>query len=342
MEQQAKIRFLINFFYIAIIGGITIIATRFLLLGMFPFILSFVVAALSQKPAYFLSKRINIKKSICAVVISAGIYLIIGALLVLLVYRLIISSSGIIDYIPEIAASFGEFTNSIEGWFEKHFSESYNISFSGILENFTVELTNFLTDIVKKIMMNAPSFILSSIVALVATCYISKDYDGLSKFVRSLCSKSVLEKGERIRKILYESVLKMLRGQLILTLITFVGLWLGFIILKINNAYLWAFLIAFVDFLPVLGVGIVVIPWAIFCAVTGNSALAIGLAVLYIILALVRNFTEPKIVSHQIGINPLFTLFSMYLGLKLFGGIGLLLFPIILIVTVKYYKEDMN
>ncbi len=124
-------------------------------------------------------------------------------------------------------------------------------------------------------------------------------------------------------------------------LITFFELWIGLSVLKIKNAYLWALVIALIDFLPVLGTGAVMIPWAIYCALSGNTALAAGLAVLYLVITVVRNFVEPKIVSQQIGINPLFTLFSMYLGLKLFGGAGLVIFPIILIVTIKYYKEEV-
>ena len=132
----------------------------------------------------------------------------------------------------------------------------------------------------------------------------------------------------------------MLRGYFILMVITFFELWIGFLILKINNAYFWAFLIALIDLLPILGTGIILVPWAIYCAVAGNISVSVGLAVLYIIMVLVRNFCEPKIVSRQIGINPLFILFSMYLGLKLFGGAGIILLPIILMVTVQYYKQE--
>ena len=107
------------------------------------------------------------------------------------------------------------------------------------------------------------------------------------------------------------------------------------------NAFIIAVIIALVDILPVLGTGIILVPWAIYCIISGAPALAVGLSILYVITLVIRNFLEPKIVSQQIGINPLFTLISMFAGLKLFGGVGLVLFPLILIVTVKYYKEEM-
>lgn len=341
MDEQAKKRFLLNFLYISVIGLIVVIASKFLFVRMFPFLLSFAVAALSQKPAVFLSNKCGIRKPLCAVISAAGIYIGMCTFLIFILYRLVISSVGIIDYLPRLFSKWGELTSNIEEWFQLHLPDGYDISLNSVLKNFLSAVTEFLTDIIKIIVTGAPSFLLSSIVALVAACYIAKDYDGLSKFAKSLCSESFLKRSERIKRIVFDSVLKIIRGQLILMIITFFELWIGLMILRIKSAYLVALIIAFVDFLPVLGTGIVIIPWALISAFSGNTGLALGLAVLYIVLALVRNFLEPKIVSKQIGINPLFTLFSMYLGLKLFGGVGLLLFPIILIVTIKYYKEEI-
>ncbi len=342
MDQQAKKQFLINFLYVLAIGAITVIISRFLLFRMFVFLLSLVVAVLSQKPARFLNKKTGIKKSICAVILSAGIYIGVGAGLIFLIYRLIISSAGLIDYLPELFSKVGEIIQRVEGWFSGYLPNEYSISLSGVLENFAKSLTEFLTNIIKKAVTAAPSFLLSSVVALVAACYISKDFDGLSKFAKSLCSEAFYNRFVRIKAIFTKSVLKIVKGYIILMLITFAELWLGLSVLRIKNAYLWAFLIAIIDFLPVLGTGAVMVPWSVYCALTGNTGLAVGLAILYVIIIIVRNFCEPKIVSQQMGINPLFILFAMYLGLKLFGGVGLIILPIILIVTVKYYKEEME
>ncbi len=341
MDQQAKKQFLVNFLYVAIISVLTVLISRFLLLRMFPFLLSIIVAGLSQKPAIFLSKRTGIKKPYCAVLLSAGIYLGVGAGLVFLVYRLIIYSVGLIDFLPDFFSSLKSIIQSVEGWLAEYFPQEYKLSLSGVLENISKSLTDFLTNTVKAIVTSLPSFLLSSVVALVSACYISKDFDGLSKFAKSLCSEAFYNRFLRIKAIFSKSVLKIIKGYFLLMLITFAELWLGLSVLGIKNSYLWALLIAFIDFLPVLGTGAVMVPWAVYSALTGNTGLAISLAILYVIIIIVRNFCEPKIVSGQMGINPLFILFSMYLGLKLFGGVGLIILPIILIVTIKYYKEEM-
>lgn len=341
MEQQAKKRFLISFLYIAVIGMITVFVSRFLLFRMFPFLLSLIVAALSQKPSRFLSEKTGIKKPILAMVLAAGIYIGVVSFLVFLVYRLIISSVGLIDYLPKIFAVISDWAGKIELWLSEYMTVDYNLSLSGILENVLRNLTSYLTDLIKNVVTSAPSLLLSSVVALVASCYIAKDFDGLAKFVKGLCSDVIFSRFLRIKAIFTTSIFKIIKGYFILMIITFFELWIGLTVLRVNNAYIWSFVIALIDFLPVLGTGIVMIPWAVYSAFSGNTALAVGLAVLYIAIVIIRNFLEPKIVSQQIGINPLFTLFSMYLGLKLFGGAGLVIFPLILIVTIKYYKEDM-
>ncbi len=341
MEQEAKKRFLINFLYILVIGGITVIVCRFLLYRMLPFLLSIVIAGISQRPAVFISQSLKLPKPFCAVLLSAAIYIGVAGIFAFLIWRIVLSAVGIIDYLPNVFKQIASFFAELEAKLSEFLPSSFSFDFGNVATDFLNSATRLLTEIVKKTIKTAPSFLISSIVALVAGCYISKDFDGLSKFIKSLCKKDFYQKLLRVKSIFTQSVFKILKGYLILAVITFLELWLGLTLLKIKNAYIIAALIAVVDFLPVLGVSAVMVPWTVYLALTGNAALAAGLAVLNIAVVILRNFTEPKIVSQQIGINPLFTLFSMFLGLKLFGGVGLVLFPLILIVAVKYYKEEM-
>jgi predicted PurR-regulated permease PerM len=137
-------------------------------------------------------------------------------------------------------------------------------------------------------------------------------------------------------------VFKILKGYALLSLITCIEIYIGFLILGINKAFLLALVIAVVDVLPVLGTGTVLIPWAVVSVLTENFQIGIGLTVIYIITILVRNFLEPKIIGMQVGVNSLFTLMAMFFGLKVLGISGLFLFPIILIVTIQYYKSELK
>lgn len=133
-----------------------------------------------------------------------------------------------------------------------------------------------------------------------------------------------------------------LKAQAILILISFIEVLVGlyifkFIGLNVQYPLLAALGIGFVDALPILGSGTVIVPWAIISAFNGDINLAIALLILLVIIMVVRQVLEPRIVSGQIGIHPIFTLIAMYTGFKFIGITGLLLGPIILIILKNIY-----
>lgn len=161
-------------------------------------------------------------------------------------------------------------------------------------------------------------------------------------FLHGVFGKKIWNNALKIKDIFINSVLKLVKGYLILMLITLLELVAGLYLLRVKYAPIIALIISVVDVLPVLGTGTVVIPWGIIEIIMGNGAKAVGLFVLYAVITLVRSFAEPKIIGNQIGINPLFTLIAMFVGLKTLGFLGVLIFPTVLIVTVEYYKQQMD
>lgn len=113
---------------------------------------------------------------------------------------------------------------------------------------------------------------------------------------------------------------------------------IGLTILKVPYAFTIAFIIGLVDLLPYLGVGAVLVPWIIYLFLTGNLQWAIGLSITYGIIITVRQFLEPKLVASSIGIDPLLTLISLFVGLKLFGMIGLILGPVTVVILMALHR----
>ena len=147
---------------------------------------------------------------------------------------------------------------------------------------------------------------------------------------------------KHIRKII-SSLGAYLKAEVILVgisfIITTIGLYImDFIGLKVEYPFLAALAIGFVDAMPILGSGTIIIPWAIISAFDGNVSLAIGLFILFIIISVVRQLAEPKLVSKHIGIHPIFTLIAMYTGFKTIGILGLLIGPIILIILKNVFE----
>ena len=149
--------------------------------------------------------------------------------------------------------------------------------------------------------------------------------------------------GKHFREII-ESLGSFLKAEVILVFISFIEVLIGLYLFKvfglnIEYPFLMALLIGFVDAIPILGSGTVMIPWAIIVAINGDITLGIAITVLWIIISIVRQLLEPKIVSKQLGIHPIFTLIAMYTGFKITGVIGLLLGPIALIIIKNIFAN---
>lgn len=135
-----------------------------------------------------------------------------------------------------------------------------------------------------------------------------------------------------------------LKAQLMLMGITFIILTTGLMILKVPYFILIAIAISIVDVLPILGSGVILVPWSIISFILGNSYLGKGLAVIYIILIITRQILEPKIMGKEIGVRPLYTFLATILGSLILGPIGLILGPLIavLVTSIIRTKKEID
>lgn len=347
MENEAKKSFLINLLFAIAVAFLLIFTGKMLFSYLLPFVIAIIIAALVQRPAKYLSKKIQLKSGTLALILALLVFLLFSALTVFVIYRLSLLLGSLFKELPDFLNILTSFVAKIENRlstnFEKispEFSQSISDIINSMVENITIKAGDAFSRIATIAVKKTPSFLFSSIITLAASCFIAKDFDSLSHFISLLCGKKIYGNFLKIKSILTTSVAKILKGYFWLFLLTLIELIIGFIILKIKFAPLLALIIAVVDLLPVLGAGTVLIPWGAAELIFGESYLGISLLVLYAIVTIIRNFAEPKIIGGQIGIHPLFTLFSMFLGLKIFGFAGLFILPIALIVIFKYYKED--
>ena len=102
-------------------------------------------------------------------------------------------------------------------------------------------------------------------------------------------------------------------------------------LLGLRYALLLAVLTAVIDALPVLGAGTVLLPWAVYDLLTGNVPLALGLAITYAAVTVLRSAIQAKLLGDQLGLHPLASLAAIYAGWTLWGVMGMLLFPILAI-----------
>lgn len=349
MTNEKKKKFLIYVAYSLVLLGLLYFALKFCLSYLLPFIIGTIIAIGVQRPASLLSERISIKKGILALILVISIYLALVLILFFVGSRIYIAAADFTNKAPQIfekvtimAKSVTEkiqgFTGNISGEYGGYVSTAVN----NFIENTVSKVSDYISSFFTQFAASVPGMIFSIFVTIITGCYIAKDFEVLKNNLKFALKPDYITNIRKIWVITTNNVFKILKGYIILALIAFVQLLIGFLILRIDGAAKTALLIAFVDILPVFGSGTVLIPWAIISAFNGRFTLTVGLVIIYAVITIVRNIAEPKIVGRQVGLHPLLTLASMFLGVKIFGFWGLFLLPLIVTVGYHYAAEKVT
>ena len=187
-------------------------------------------------------------------------------------------------------------------------------------------------NIVSGIVSNASSFLFSFFIFVVDTVLLSADYVRIRAFVMRQLSPRHQKTMLNVKVFMKTTVWGYTKTYAIIFAFYLVSMYVLFLVLKVDHAALLSFIIALIDLLPVLGLGIVFIPWSIVCFIGGDIWFGIALVAAYVVLTFVRNLIEPKLIGKQVGIHPFIALLALYLGLELFGVIGVFVLPLAVIL----------
>ena len=198
---------------------------------------------------------------------------------------------------------------------------------SSLLSSLSTKFGHFISGV--------PSFFVGLVVFLTATYYVLADYANLRTSMSDHFTGELRKFINLIKSSTFAALGAYLRAQLLLSLGVFIILLVGFFAIGQNYALLLAFVLAILDFVPLIGSGVVLVPWAIIAFITGNMAETIQLLVIWGITVIFRRALEPKIVGSQTGLTPLLALASIYVGMRVAGVTGMILAPIILQVFIK-------
>ena len=346
-----------------IVAGLCALAWLFFkyaLGAVFPFILGAAVAGIISSPAKKLSKKTKLPRKLISALLVLIFFGIVCTVLYFAASRLILELGNLIE---RLSADPDVINNAISALLGKINSEEsrwgllHNMLDSDTLKNLGIDIeemaktavssiTSSLAQSVSGAIMNAitniPSLILSLIVFLLSAFYFSSDSDSASSLFMSVLPESWQNKLPHLKTKLKKTLSGYLKAYLLIMLITFLEVFVGLSILKVNYAFILAIVIAVVDILPVLGTGAILVPWSIFAFLSGNTTLGIGLLVLYGVTLIARQIIEPKIIGSTLGMHPLMTLASVYIGLKLLGFAGIFIGPIFALLLFKKDKAEEN
>ncbi len=219
------------------------------------------------------------------------------------------------------------------------FGKDFGELFSTLVQNAVSSLSTSIGKAISVILKRMPSILISVFITVISCYMLSMDKQGAKDFFFSLIPQKMHPYIKRGFSLSATALKRYARGYVILTLITFVEVFIGLAVLKIKYVFLIALAISAVDFLPILGAGCVLVPWAVIAFFRGNTSLGVGLIILYGIITIIRQLLEARVIGSSIGLHPFWALLSMYAGLHLFGIVGLFLAPAALFVTIELVRD---
>ncbi len=352
MQTISRGQFLVNLmYYVAwtvLIGGVLWVAVRWLM----PFVLALVTAALLQRPLRWLSARTRVSRGflsgLLVVLLVTAVAAAVGGIGWWL-WRSAVMLVGNEEWVGNIASRLTAAWKALEAWgegFLLRLSPATQEALRAVIDSFPTTdgllgewIHTAAGGVARFAVQSLPSLVFSFFIWALATVFLAGDLPRVIAVLRQLIPARFRGAAEEWRVLCGGALTKMVKAYLVLMGLTFLELSIGFFILRVHGALWLAALIALVDILPVLGVGAVLLPWAAVTLLTGDVRLGVCLVVLYLIITVVRNLTEPRLISRRIGLPPAATLLSLYVGLRVAGAAGLIAAPFAVTLAAEWMRN---
>ncbi|MCD8224204.1 MAG: sporulation integral membrane protein YtvI [Clostridiales bacterium] len=316
-----------------------------------PFVIGWVIAMIANPLVRFLERKLRLVRRHSSILIVILVLALVIGLGYLAVSRLVTQALSLAGDLPEIYKVAAGEVETVFRRFENVFAllpedvRSFGTDFANNIGN---ELSRLVQRIASptvewagNLVLGIPNALVHIVVTILSAYFFIVDRDELAAFVK----RHLPESGNRYFDAFSRDAKKLVGGYFLaqakIMFVIAALLWAGFAVLGIRYSFLLAVLVAVLDFLPIFGTGTVLIPWALIKLLSGEYALAAGLALLYFLTLFVRQIIQPKIVGDTLGLSPLWSLFLLYLGFKLHGISGMIVAVPLGILVMKLYQYGL-
>lgn len=347
MEDSGRAKYYIK---LIIVTAVVYFSLKYLLPMFLPFLAAYFLVYLLRPIVRLFNKRFRINRKVSSIIL-------LGILVTILGLAIGFIANAAIKQIKNFCCNYVKYEKKLDNMTDKACDvlERYSGIESREIKEYVDKGIDSISEIgkstetVNKVMNKSIStvILIGEIFVFVLTMIISSYYmlnsdDDSKNNSKNDNEKSVIYKDiRRLTSKVGHVCIAYIKTQLIIMSITSVICFISFMLIKNDYALLLALIVGFLDALPLIGVGLILIPWGLVYIISGNYVNAAIILITFVICYLVREFIEPRLMGNQIGITPLVTIISMYVGYKVFGVIGVILGPVgyILINTLMETKE---
>ena len=313
-----------------------------------PFVIGWILSVIAGPLVTFLEKKLKIMKRLgSAITIILVLALCIG-LIYLIISQIWEEISVLIRNFPSMYHDLERGLNQIgtqgNTLFER-FPEQIQNSWATLMNNLDDTASSLIgrigeptIEVAGNVAKRIPSVLIGTIVAFVSAYFFIADKENLGEWVKKVVPKSITSRLLLVGENLKYAMGGYFKAQFKIMGVVFAILLVGFALMQIRFSILLAIAIAFLDFLPFFGTGTALIPWAIYKFLVGDYKMVAALVILYGVTQLVRQLIQPKLVGDSMGLNPLYTLFLLYLGYRVGSVLGMIFAVPIGLILLNLYQ----
>lgn len=320
-----------------------LIALRYLLVPLLPFLVALALAALAEPLVQRVRRCLGVQRRFAAFTVTTALLLLLGAALGALTLSLAAELTQWSRHLPETAAQLPALWDHALDRLDSWYGDAPPVVRS-LLDTLAQHLADAAPALVGRVgeglmelasaaAAGLPDVGLFLVTTVLAVYFTSLSYPAMLAFFKRQLPDAWQSRCRRLAQCCRSTLLKWLRAQALLVLITLALLLVGFWWMGLDYALLLATVIALVDALPVLGAGAVLLPWAGASLLLGLPVRAAALAALYGVVLLTHSLLEPRLLAGQAGLPPITALLAMYLGFHFFGVGGMVGLPVLLLLV---------
>ncbi|KYO65778.1 sporulation integral membrane protein YtvI [Thermovenabulum gondwanense] len=314
----------------------TIIVTltiRYLL----PFVFGVIIAFLIE-PLVKFAERLNIKRTYSSLIILLGIFTLIIYIIILSISRITVELGKLVTILPnyynliyELWNKFNLALYNISKYIPKETLDYLNNNWDQVISYVSTYISNFYSFLLNKLVL-IPGVIVFLIFTFLASYFFSKDKQKILDTFKRILPTSLHKKLENIQIELFLSFIGLIKAQIILVIISTAITIAGFYILKVDYALTLGLICGLLDILPLFGPSLIFIPWILYLILTGSVSFAVYILTIYLVVIGTRQILQAKVIGSNLGLDPTLALIAIYLGIKIFGFLGLFLGPLIAVI----------
>lgn len=345
--MKEYVRIFINILFPFVALAVIVVVGWKLLIFFMPFVLAWIISLIANPLIRFLEQKVKIVRKHSSILL---VVLVLAGIIALFYFGISWVIREAIYFMKDwpniwkgIQVEMEHVMMRIQPLLER-LPDPIQLRIDGIINNLGDWLSSFISqisvptiEIAGDVVSKIPGIVVNIFITILSSYFFLADKEKIGEFFGRLIPKSVQHYLNLMKAKCRELIGGYFMAQFRIMFVIFIILMIGFAILGVSYYGLVAFLVAFLDMLPVFGTGTILIPWAVIKLVLGDYYTAVGMIIIYLVTQGVRQLIQPKIVGDSMGLDPMATLVFMYLGFKFQGVAGMILAVPVGLALIELY-----